>query len=121
MAKIKAIRAREILDSRGTPTIETTIWADDGKAAVASIPSGASIGKNEALELRDGDLTRFKGMGVLKAINNVNAVLAPKLIGMDPTLQTPIDKLMIEMDGTENKSKLGANAILSVSQAVCEL
>lgn len=121
MAKIKAIRAREILDSRGTPTIETTVWSDNGMAAVASIPSGASIGKNEALELRDGDPERFKGMGVLKAINNVNAVIAPKVIGMDPTLQTPIDKLMIEMDGTANKSKLGANAILSVSQAVCEL
>ncbi len=120
MAKIKAVRSREILDSRGIPTVETTIWSDNGQA-VASIPAGTSIGKNEALELRDGDPERFKGMGVLKAINNVNTVIAPKVIGMDPTLQTPIDKLLVEMDGTANKSKLGANAILSVSQAVCEL
>ena len=121
MAVIKAIRAREILDSRGNPTIETTAWADNGAAAVASIPSGASKGMFEALELRDEDPARFKGRGVLKAVNNVNTFIAPKVIGMDPTYQTKIDKLMVDLDGTENKGKLGANAILSVSQAVCEL
>lgn len=121
MAKIKAIRGREILDSRGIPTIETTVWSDNGQVAVASIPSGASTGKAEAIELRDNDPERFGGQGVLKAVNNVNTVIAPKIIGMDPTLQTPIDKILIEMDGTPNKANLGANAILSVSQAVCEL
>lgn len=121
MAKITAIHAREILDSRGDPTIETTIWSDNGLAAVASIPSGASTGKYEALELRDNDPARFKGMGVLKVVENVNATIASKVIGMDPTYQTKIDKLLVDLDGTENKSKLGANAILSVSQAVCEL
>lgn len=121
MAKIKAMRAREILDSRGIPTIETTIWSDNGKAAVASIPSGESTGKYEALELRDADQDRFRGLGVLKAINNVNTLITPKVVGMDCVFQTPIDKMLVELDGTENKSKLGANAILSVSQAVCEL
>lgn len=121
MAKIKAIRGREILDSRGIPTIETTIWSDNGQVAVASIPSGVSTGKDEAIELRDNDPDRFRGQGVLNAVNNVNTVIAPKIIGMDPTMQTPIDKLLIELDGTPNKSKLGANAVLSVSQSVCEL
>src|SRR3989344_5280017 len=110
MAKIKAIKAREILDSRGVPTIEATIWSDTGQAAVAAIPSGTSTGKFEAVELRDKDAARFKGMGVLNAIENVNTVIAPKIIGMDPTYQTEIDKTLIQMDGTENKSKLGANA-----------
>ena len=121
MAKIRAIKAREILDSRGTPTIETTIWSDTGLAAVAAVPSGASTGKFEAVELRDGDPARFKGLGVLKAVENVNKVIAPRVIGMDPTYQSQVDKLLVELDGTENKSKLGANSILSVSQAVCEL
>ncbi len=121
MAKIKSVRAREILDSRGNPTIETTVWSDTGQAAVASIPSGASTGKYEALELRDEDQNRFKGMGVLKAVDNVNKIIAPKLLGMDPLFQTKIDKMLVDLDGTDNKSKLGANAILSVSQAVCEL
>lgn len=121
MAKIQAIKAREILDSRGNPTIETTIWSDQGYAAVAAIPSGASTGKFEAVELRDNDPSRYKGQGVLKAVSNVNDIIAPKLIGMDPTYQTQVDKVLVELDGTENKSKLGANAILSVSQAVCEL
>src|SRR3989344_1151222 len=107
MAKIKAIRAREILDSRGIPTVETSIWADSGEIAVASVPSGTSTGKYEALELRDGDTQRFKGLGVLKAVNNVNGTIAPRVIGMDPTMQTPIDKLLVELDGTPNKSKLG--------------
>lgn len=121
MVKIKSIHAREILDSRGNPTVETTIWSDSGHATIASVPSGASTGRYEALELRDKDPNRYRGLGVLKAVSNVNTVIAPRLIGMDPTLQTPIDKLLCQIDGTDNKSSLGANAILSVSQAVCEL
>lgn len=121
MPKITAVAAREILDSRGNPTIETVIWADTGAAAVASVPSGASTGKYEALELRDNDPNRFKGMGVLKAVETVNQTIAPRIIGLDPTYQSPIDKLLLELDGTENKTRLGGNSILSVSQAVCEL
>lgn len=120
MAKIKSIKAREILDSRGNPTVETQVLLDDGAKGIASVPSGASLGKYEAVELRDKDPTRFGGMGVLKAVANVNEVIAPKLIGLDPTKQKEIDQLTIKLDGTENKSKLGANAILSVSQGICE-
>ena len=121
MAKIKKIQAREILDSRGNPTVQTTIWADSGQATIASVPAGASTGKYEAKELRDEDPNRFRGKGVLKAVDNVNNTIAPEIVGMDPRYQSPIDKKMIEMDGTKDKSKLGANAILSVSQAVAEL
>lgn len=121
MSRIKAVRAREILDSRGNPTIETTLWADDGQGAIAAAPSGASTGKYEAVELRDGDSTRFNGMGVLKAVTNVNQVISKYLIGLDPTHQNEIDQMLLNLDGTINKSRLGANAILSVSQAVCEL
>lgn len=121
MATIKALKAREILDSRGNPTVETTIWSDLGHATIASIPSGASTGKYEAVELRDQDPARFAGQGVLKAVSNVNDIIAPRIIGMDPTYQSKIDKVLVDLDGTPNKSKLGANAILSVSQAVCEL
>lgn len=121
MAKIKAIKAREILDSRGIPTIETTIWSDDDHGAIASIPSGASTGNNEAVELRDNDQLRFNGRGVLKAVLNVNEIIAPRLIDRDPTRQNDIDQILLNLDGTSNKSRLGANSILSVSQAVCEL
>ena len=121
MAKIKAIQAREILDSRGYPTIETTIWSDNDHGAVASVPSGASKGKYEAVELRDNDPLRFSGRGVLKAAMNVNEIISPRLIGRDPTHQGEIDQILINLDNTPNKSRLGANAILSVSQAVCEL
>lgn len=121
MPKIKAIQAREILDSRGNPTIETTIWSDNEHGAVASIPSGASTGQFEAFEMRDGDMNRFEGKGVLKAVANVNQIIAPRLIGKDPTLQNDIDQILIDLDRTPNKSRLGANAILSVSQATCEL
>lgn len=120
MAKIKTIKAREILDSRGNPTVETTVTLDDGSQAVTSIPSGASLGKYEAVELRDNDPKRYKGKGVLKAVDNVNNLIAPKLIGMKATDQIKIDKFLIELDGTHNKSNLGANAILSVSQALVE-
>ncbi|MBI4034836.1 MAG: phosphopyruvate hydratase [Candidatus Chisholmbacteria bacterium] len=121
MATIKALRAREILDSRGIPTLETEIWLDTGHYAVASVPSGISTGKHEAVELRDNDPHRFHGQGVLKAVNHVNTIIAPQLVGRDPQEQAAIDQLLINLDGTPNKSKLGANAILSVSQAVCEV
>lgn len=115
---IYSITAREILDSRGDPTIETTVVLNSGYRGTASVPSGTSIGRYEALELRDGDANRFGGMGVLKAISNVNQTIASKLRGMDANDQGAIDKLMVDMDGTPNKSKLGSNAILGVSMAV---
>jgi len=120
MAKIKSIKAREILDSRGNPTVETKIVLDNGQATEASVPAGESLGKYEAIELRDGDPNRYDGLGVLKAVANVNQVIAPQLIGQDPTQQKEIDELIIKLDGSKNKEKLGANAILSVSQAICE-
>ncbi len=116
MAKIKQITAREILDSRGNPTIETKAILDNGIFAKASVPSGASTGAHEAYELRDGG-KRYDGLGVLKAVNNVNTKIVKKLIGVDATKQEKIDDLMIKLDGTKNKKKLGANAILSVSLA----
>lgn len=122
MAKptIKSIKALEILDSRGNPTVRVKVTLSNGIVGAASVPSGASTGVYEALELRDGDKKRYGGKGVLKAVNNVNKVIAPKLIGKEPTKQWQIDKLMIKLDGTENKSKLGANAILGVSLAVAQ-
>jgi len=116
--KIAAVRALEILDSRGNPTVRVQVTLEDGVVASASVPSGASTGENEALELRDGDKKRYGGKGVLRAVANVNQTIAPKLLGMDPARQPEIDRLMIEMDGTPNKGKLGANAILGVSMAV---
>lgn len=120
MVSIKKILSTEILDSRGNPTIETTVLLSDGNKATAAVPSGASVGKFEALELRDNDSLRYNGMGELKAVDNVNSVIAPKLIGLDIVQQGKIDTLMIELDGTNNKANLGANAILSVSTAVCK-
>ena len=119
-AQIKFIKAREILDSRGNPTIETEVLLASGDTGTAAIPSGSSIGKHEALELRDGDQNRFNGMGVLKAVENVNKVIAPVIIGSNAQDQLEIDKTLINLDGTVDKSKLGANSLLSVSQAVCE-
>ena len=116
--KIKDVRAMEILDSRGNPTIKTTVILDNGMTAAASCPSGASTGEHEAVELRDGGRTRYGGKGVLKAVANVNERIAPILIDMDPAHQAEIDRLMILLDGTPNKGKLGANAIVSVSMAV---
>jgi enolase len=115
--KITAIRAREVLDSRGNPTVEVDVAAG-GVLGRAAVPSGASTGEREAIELRDGDQGRYLGKGVLGAVRNVNEVLAPRLAGMDVTQQKLIDEVMIEMDGTPTKSKLGANAILGVSMAV---
>jgi enolase len=117
-AKIESLSALEILDSRGNPTIRVTVILDKGIAATASVPSGASTGENEAIELRDGDPKRYGGKGVRKAVANVKELIAPKLIGHDPTRQEEIDRLLIELDGTPNKAKLGANAILGVSMAV---
>lgn len=117
MGKIAAIKAREILDSRGNPTLEVEVWLDTGFYGRAAIPSGASTGKYEVLELRDGDKKRFFGKGVQKAVFNVNEIIAPQLEGMDSARQVEIDQLLCDLDGTENKSKLGANAILGVSLA----
>ncbi len=117
MAVIKQIKAREILDSRGNPTIEVDVICDDGSYGRSSVPSGASVGLNEALELRDNDSNRYLGKGVLKAIKNVNELITPLLLGMDIVKQAEIDMIMIKADGTNNKSKLGANAILAVSMA----
>ncbi len=118
MSKIKSIVAREILDSRGNPTVEVEVVLDNKMKAWAAVPSGASTGTHEALELRDGDQKRYNGKGVLKAVKNINSIIAPKLKGMSPRDQKKIDQLMIDMDGTDNKSRLGANAILGVSLAV---
>jgi len=118
MAKIEKTVAREILDSRGNPTVEVDIILDDGTLGRAAVPSGASTGRHEACELRDGDPKRYFGKGVTKAIDNVTEIIGPKIKGMDPSEQENIDKLMIDLDGTENKSSLGANAILGVSIAL---
>jgi enolase len=120
MTKITQIKSREILDSRGFPTLEAEVHLQDGSFAIAAVPSGASTGSLEACELRDGDKTKFLGKGVLKAVENVNKKIAQKLIGFDSQRQKEIDAMMIEMDGTENKSNLGANAILAVSLAVAK-
>ncbi|HNY71184.1 MAG TPA: phosphopyruvate hydratase [Syntrophorhabdus sp.] len=118
MSSIYDIFAREVLDSRGNPTVEVEVTLESGSMGRALVPSGASTGEREALELRDGDKKRYKGKGVLKAVENVNETIAPKLEGLDALEQASIDNLMIELDGTENKSNLGANAILGVSMAV---
>jgi enolase len=115
---IQSIQALEILDSRGNPTLRAVVTLDNGVQASASVPSGASTGEHEAVELRDGDKKRYGGKGVLKAVANVNNFIAPALKGKDPSRQSEIDYLMIELDGTPNKGRLGANAILGVSMAV---
>ena len=119
MTRIEAVKAREILDSRGNPTVEVEIHLTGGAQGRAAVPSGASTGEREALELRDGDKKRFLGKGVLKAVQNVREIIAPKVRGVEAIDQVALDRLMIELDGTENKSKLGANAILGVSMAAC--
>lgn len=118
MAKIAKIWAREILDSRSIPTVETALMLDTGQVAVSSVPAGTSTGTHEALELRDTDNPRYLGKGVLKAVDNVNNMLGPALTGLDPANQELIDNKLISIDGTENKSKCGANAILSISEVV---
>lgn len=116
--RIQTIHAMEILDSRGNPTVRTRITLENGCTAAASVPSGASTGENEALELRDGDADRYGGKGVLKAISNINREIGPKLVGMDPIRQAEIDRFMLDLDGTDSKENLGANAILGISMAV---
>ncbi len=118
MAKIAKVGALEILDSRGNPTVRVHVALDDGTVAAASVPSGASTGENEAVELRDGDKARYGGKGVLKAVENVVKTIAPAVIGRDPERQAEIDGSMLALDGTKTKAKLGANAILGVSMAV---
>jgi enolase len=119
MSTIKNIHARQVLDSRGNPTIEVDVLTTNGHLGRASVPSGASTGSREALELRDGDKSKFLGKGVLKAVENVNKIIAPALIGKNVFEQRALDNMMLELDGTENKDKLGANAILGVSMALC--
>ncbi len=119
MSKIKQIKARQILDSRGNPTVEVDVFTEQGNMGRAAVPSGASTGSKEALELRDGDGHYFLGKSVLKAVENIHSKIAPKLLGIEVSEQALIDHMMLELDGTENKSNLGANAILGVSLAVC--
>src|SRR5690554_6191839 len=120
MTSIVDVTAREILDSRGNPTVEVEVILTDGAAGRAAVPSGASTGAFEAVELRDGDKERYLGKGVLRAVHNVNEVIAPELRGESALDQPGIDHLLIELDGSENKGKLGANAILGVSLAVAK-
>ncbi len=120
MTTIVDVFAREILDSRGNPTIEVEVVLEGGATGRAAVPSGASTGEHEAVELRDGDASRYLGKGVTKAVENVNEIIAEEIIGEDATEQVLIDKILIEMDGTPNKEKLGANAILGVSLATCK-
>src|ERR1043165_7056401 len=117
---IEFINSRQILDSRGNPTVEVDVVLEDGTLGRAAVPSGASTGENEAVEMRDEDKKKWAGKGVSKAVENVNSKIAPELIGLDPRDQEAIDALMIELDGTVNKGKLGANAILGVSMAVAK-
>lgn len=118
MSKIKDIKAREILDSRGNPTVEVDVLLESGAKGRAAVPSGASTGSKEALELRDNDPKRYQGKGVIKAVNNVNTIIKGTLIGLESSNQRQIDETMIKLDGTENKTNLGANATLGVSLAV---
>ncbi|HPW25426.1 MAG TPA: phosphopyruvate hydratase, partial [Candidatus Syntrophosphaera thermopropionivorans] len=118
MSEIVYIKGREILDSRGNPTVEADVMLDSGVFTRAAVPSGASTGEREAIELRDGDKKRYDGKGVLKAVENINSIIAPALLNIEATHQEEIDSVMLNLDGTPNKSKLGANAILAVSMAV---
>lgn len=120
MAMITEVYAREILDSRGNPTVEVEVCLEDGAVGRAAVPSGASTGVHEAVELRDGDAERYMGKGVTKAVDNVNDIIAEAIIGLEATRQTEIDELLIRLDGTPNKGRLGANAILGVSMAVAK-
>ncbi|QWR78722.1 phosphopyruvate hydratase [Candidatus Magnetomonas plexicatena] len=120
MSKIEVVHARQIMDSRGNPTVEVDVILESGAAGRAAVPSGASTGEREAVELRDGDKSKYMGKGVLKAVDNVNKILASKVIGEEAINQAQIDRIMIEADATHNKSKLGANAILGVSLAVAK-
>ncbi|MDQ5850112.1 MAG: phosphopyruvate hydratase, partial [Pseudomonadota bacterium] len=120
MSSIVDVVAREILDSRGNPTVEADVLLESGVMGRAAVPSGASTGSREAIELRDGDRSRYGGKGVLKAVEIVNTEISEAIVGLDATEQTFIDKTLIELDGTENKSRLGANSTLAVSMAVAK-
>ncbi len=120
MAIIQGVYAREILDSRGMPTVECTVWLDTGAVVQASVPSGTSKGKHEAIDLHDNDPQRYLGRGVLQAVNNVNTILGPQVIGKDPTQQTELDEIIQHADNTENKSKLGTNATTALSLAIAK-
>jgi enolase len=120
MVKIESVRGREVLDSRGNPTVEVDVFLETGHIGRMMVPSGASTGKHEALELRDGDTNRYCGKGVLKAVENVNVILAQALKGKNVDNQEEIDELMINLDGTPNKSRIGANAVLGASIAVAK-
>ena len=117
LTSIAEVRGRQVLDSRGNPTVEAEVFLDGGASARAIVPCGASTGEHEAVELRDGDETQYKGKGVLKAVENVNGEIADSVAGFDAADQRGLDAKMIELDGTENKGRLGANAILAVSMA----
>ena len=118
MARIQHVKAREILDSRGNPTLETSVSLDDGSIGIASVPSGASTGSHEAKEIRDNDINRYNGKGVLTAVRNINHRLGPSIIGLDGNDQEEIDSVLCAQDGTPTKAILGANAILGVSLGV---
>src|SRR6476660_199772 len=120
MSYIAEVFARQILDSRGNPTVEVDVITDEGAIGRAAVPSGASTGIHEAVELRDNDKKKYLGKGVLNAVKNVNNIIAPALLGNDVADQSGIDEMMIQLDGTPNKAKLGANAILAVSMAVAK-
>src|SRR6188768_217260 len=120
MSYIAKIHARQILDSRGNPTVEVDVITDEGALGRAAVPSGASTGTHEAVELRDGNKKKYLGKGVLKAVENVNTKIATELVGFSVYEQNLLDKIMLELDGTANKSKLGANAILGVSLAIAK-
>lgn len=120
MSEITEVRAREILDSRGNPTVEVEVLLESGALGRAAVPSGASTGEREALELRDGDKGRYQGKGVIRAVENVNQTIAPEVVGLEATNQADLDRLLCELDGTEDKRKLGANAVLGVSLAVAK-
>src|SRR5881296_3008153 len=120
MTEIIGVVAREILDSRGNPTVEVDVVLADGSVGRAAVPSGASTGTHEAVELRDGDKSRFGGKGVLTAVRNVNETIREKIVGLDATEQVELDEVLIDLDGTPNKGALGANAILGVSLAIAK-
>ena len=119
-SKIASVVAREVLDSRGNPTVACRVTLSSGASAEAKVPSGASTGSREAIELRDGDKSRYLGKGVLKAVENINTEICEAIVGLDAEEQAYIDKVMIDLDGTDNKSRLGANALLAVSMAVAK-
>src|SRR5688572_15066585 len=120
MSAIREIRGRQVIDSRGNPTVEAEVTLETGAQGRAAVPSGASTGEKEAIELRDGDKKRWMGKGVSKAVGNISKLISPKVLGMEAFDQVAVDRMMIELDGTKTKARLGANAILGVSLAVAK-